>query len=343
MNIRIGIVGAGFGVSSHLPALLAHPRFDVVALASPHSAAQIAANRAIPHAFASCAQMLDGVALDAVVVASPPFAHRDDVLACLAAGKHVLCEKPFTLNVAQAEELCAAATDSPAICGVVHEFRWVAERAAIKEMIDNGHLTPLRQIEITHLDGRLSASALRARGWWFERRRGGGIAGALLSHLIDTANWYAGRPPVHVAGLLRTANPNRRDEVGPFTSDVDDGAFALLEYGSGLVARVSVDATTAVRSLTFAAHAEGRTAIASGTDLASMRLFSVDDEETSELGCKPSTYARFAAINDHVPLLMELYDAFLARIDGSRESNALPTFEEALVTQRALCAVGYST
>ncbi|MHB8194523.1 MAG: Gfo/Idh/MocA family oxidoreductase, partial [Vulcanimicrobiaceae bacterium] len=46
MNIRIGIVGAGFGVSSHLPALLAHPRFDVVALASPHSAAQIAADRA---------------------------------------------------------------------------------------------------------------------------------------------------------------------------------------------------------------------------------------------------------------------------------------------------------
>ncbi|MEO6834755.1 MAG: Gfo/Idh/MocA family oxidoreductase, partial [Candidatus Tumulicola sp.] len=80
---RIGIVGAGFGVSSHLPALLAHPRFDVVALASPSSAARIAAERGIPNAFASCAEMLAGCKLDAVTIASPPHAHSRDVLAAL--------------------------------------------------------------------------------------------------------------------------------------------------------------------------------------------------------------------------------------------------------------------
>ncbi|MBV8530490.1 MAG: Gfo/Idh/MocA family oxidoreductase, partial [Candidatus Eremiobacteraeota bacterium] len=99
---RIGIVGAGFGVTGHLPALVNHPRFEVVALASPSSASKIAAQERIPHAFRSCVEMLAGCRLDGVTVASPPFAHRDDVLAALAAGKHVICEKPFALRLKDA-------------------------------------------------------------------------------------------------------------------------------------------------------------------------------------------------------------------------------------------------
>src|ERR1700753_4189665 len=115
---RIGIVGTGFGVSSHLPALLAHPRFDVVALASPTSAAKIAQERGIPHSFKSCEEMLAGCELDAVTIASPPFTHHADVLASLAAQKHVMCEKPFALNVRQAEEMVAAAQKAGTACGV---------------------------------------------------------------------------------------------------------------------------------------------------------------------------------------------------------------------------------
>ncbi len=72
-----------------------------------------------------------------------------------------------------------------------------------------------------------------------------------------------------------------------------------------------------------------------------MTLFSVDDEETNELDCKPSPYAKFESINPNVPLLMEFYDEFVKQIETG--SSALPTFQEALETQRVLEAIGYTT
>ncbi|MHB8146957.1 MAG: Gfo/Idh/MocA family protein [Vulcanimicrobiaceae bacterium] len=337
---RVGIVGAGFGVKAHLPALLAHPRFEVVALASPHSAAAVAKERSIPHAFGSCAQMLAGCELDAVVVASPPFSHHGDTLAALALGKHVLCEKPFALNVAQAQDMVAAAKAAGTGCGVVHEFRWVPERIALQQMVANGHLSPMREIELTHLMPGRRASDLKPRGWMFERKAGGGICGALMSHAIDAANHLAGSSPVSVRGSLRIANPERTDERGTFISETDDGAFALLDYGDGLIARLATDATTHIEQFTFAVHGEKRTAVASGTSLVDMRLFAVEGDTTDELHVKPSPYARFENVLENVPLLMELYDEWIRQIETG--VGAVPTFEEALATQRVLEHIGYS-
>lgn len=336
---RIGIVGAGFGVSGHLPALKNHPRFEVVALASPRTAVNAAREAAIPHAFRSCAEMLAGCELDAVVVASPPFAHRDDTLAALAANKHVICEKPFALRVADARAMLDAASGAGTACGVSHEFRFVPQAQALKELVVNGHLEHLRDIEITLLRHTLRRHERRPRNWWFERESGGGIAGALLSHLIDHSNWLAGRAPRRTMGFRRNANPDRRDDRGIFTSTVDDGAFALLDYGDGLAARLTADGTAAVESYTCALHGERRTAVASGANIVELGLYTVDREQTDELQCKPSPYAGFAKINGNVPPLMELYDEFVKRIEGS--PNELPSFEEAVVTQEALAAVGY--
>lgn len=338
---RIGISGAGFGVHAHLPALLAHPRFDVVALASPHSAARIAAERNIPHAFESCAKMLDGCELDAVTVASPPFAHHGDVLACLSAGKHVVCEKPFATSVADAQAMLDAAAAAGTACGIAHEFRFVPQAQALKELVVNHHLDPLRDIEITSLSPRLHRHGTTARGWWFDRDRGGGLAGAMLSHLIDHANWLVGRAPARSLGFTRLANPIRRDEGGEFRSTVDDGAFALLDYGDGPVARLAVEGTTTAEGHTTAIHGEDRSAVASGPNFIDLTLFAIDKDETSELECKPSPYAKFASIRPSIPLLMELYDEFVKRIEG--KPNALPTFEEGVATQRVLATVGYGT
>jgi predicted dehydrogenase len=336
---KVGIVGSGFGVRAHLPAFVAHPEFEVVALASPHSAQAVAKERNIPNAFSTLDELLGGCVVDVVSIAAPPFTHHADVLAALAAGKHVICEKPFALSVAQAEEMLAASQRAGTAAAVMHEFRWIPQRIAVKQLIENNHLSPLREIEITQLNGSLRTEVERPRSWWFERERGGGMAGALLSHLIDSANWLAGRAPVRSTGFLRTANPQRHDAHGTFTSTVDDGCWALIDYGDGLVARVGADATTQVESFTLAAHGENRTAVASGTTVDDMRLFSVDEDETAELDVKPSPYARFASINFNVPLIMELLDEFVKQIRTGE--SAVPTFEEAVQTQRVLASIGY--
>lgn len=338
-RIRIGIVGAGFGASSHLPALQHHPKFEVVAIASPARAERVAKETGVPHAFRSGAEMLAECELAAVAITSPPFTHHKEALAALAAGKHVLCEKPFALDVVQAESMRAAAANANTACGVAHEFRFVPQIQALKELAVNGHLGPLRNLEITHFRPSLRRDVARARSWWFERERGGGLAGAVLSHFIDQANWLIGAVPSSAQGFRRTANPQRHDEHGEFFSDVDDGVCAVLEYGSDIIARLCADGTVAVASHTTALHGETRTGVASGPTITDVTLYAVDGETTEELICKPSPYAGFARINENVPLLMELYDEFANAIDG--KPNALPSFDDALATQRVLAAVGY--
>ena len=88
-------------------------------------------------------------------------------------------------------------------------------------------------------------------------------------------------------------------------------------------------------------HGERRTAIASGTDLDDLTLYTVDAESTDELTCKPSPYEAQSSINFNVPLLMELYDELVKRIEG--EANGLPTFDEGLATQTVLASAGYGS
>lgn len=338
---RIGVVGSGFGAKAHVPALQAHPRFEVVALASPRTAERAARDANVPAAFPSCAAMLAGSELDAVTVASPPFAHREDVLAALAAGKHVVCEKPFALDRAGAQAMVDAAAAAGTACGIAHEFRFVPQALALHELIANGHLGPLRNLEATVLRTHLRRHERRPRSWWFERERGGGLAGALMSHLVDHADWLAGRSPAASAGILRTAHAERDDDEGSFRSNVDDAAFALLDYGEGLVARLTADAATAVDGYTCAVHGELRTAVASGPSMTELSLYAVDAEVTEELQCKPSPYAKYSAVNANVPPLMELYDEFVKAIEGA--PNALPSFQDGAATQRVLATLGYGS
>ena len=337
----VGIVGAGFGVQAHLPALRSHSRFEVAALASPSSATRVAREQGIAHAFPSCAQMVAGVELDAVVIASPPFAHLEDVLAALERRRHVLCEKPLGMRVSDVETMLEASLAAGTACGVVHEFRFAPQAQALKELIDNGHLDPLRNLEITMLRTSLRRHERRPRSWWFERGRGGGLTGAVLSHLVDHANWLAGRRVERAVGFHRRANARRSDDAGEFESEVDDAGFALVQYADELVARVTADATTAVESYVCAAHGERRTAVASGPSILELALFAVDGDRTDELECKPSPYARFESLGANVPPLMELYDEFVRAMEGA--TNALPTFDDALATQRVLAAIGYGS
>ena len=340
--LRVGIVGAGFGGTVHAPAFALHPRFEVVAIASPNSAERIARERKIAHAFRSVDEMLAGVELDVVSVASPPFDHHRSVLAALAAGKHVLCEKPFALTVAEAEEMVAASDRAGTAAAIAFEFRYVPHVIALKELVDNLHLGALREIEVARLSGELlERNIRRSRGWWFSRAKGGGVANAFMPHYFDLANYLSGRTPRTTVGLMRTANPHRADAHGPFESDVADGAFAYVDYGDGLVARLSGDLTTVVQSVTVAVHGERRSAVSSGPDLNELSLFALEEENQDVLDVAASPYAKHANVHGNLPFFLPLLDAFAARIDLG--TPGVPTFADGLVVQRSLAAIGYGS
>ncbi len=339
-KLRVGIVGSGFGGDVHAPAYALHPRFEVVAIASPASAERVARERKIPHAFRSAAEMLAGIELDVVSVASPPFDHHPSVIAALAAGKHVLCEKPFALNLAQAQEMTAAAERAGTVAALAFEFRYVPAVRALKELIDNGHAGALRELEVARLGRDLrAANTGRERGWWFSAAAGGGVANATMPHFFDLANHLAGRAPRATTGLLRTANPRRTDAQGEFESTVADGAFAYVDYGDGLVARVSSDSTTIVESTTIAVHGETRSAVANGTFFNDLRVYAIAEDDQDELEIAGSPYGKYASVHGNLPFFLPLLDAFAERIDLG--APGVPTFADGLTTQRQLEAIGY--
>lgn len=337
--LRVGIVGSGFGGKVHAPAYALHPRFEPVAIASPNRAERIAADRKIPHAFRSIEEMLAGVELDVVSVASPPFDHHRSVMAALRAGKHVLCEKPFALGVAEAEEMVAEAQRAGTACALAFEFRYIPATRALLELIENRHLGALREIEVARMSRLLLERASIRRGWFFEAERGGGVANGFIPHYFDLANQLAGRTPRATHGLLRTANRQRTDKDGTFEATASDGAFAYVDYGDGVVARVAIDATTVVESLTIAVHGETRSAVANGAEWGALALYTIAEDEQDELELKGSPYDKQAAIHPNVPYFLSLLDAFAAAIDHG--APGVPTFADGLVVQRQLQAIGY--
>jgi predicted dehydrogenase len=308
-TFRIAVIGPQNDGSHRLP-LSQHARFEVVEPGSEH--------------------------LDAVVVASLPQSHVADTLAALERGLHVLVAQPFAVDLAGAQTMSDAAKAAGRVCGASYKFRFTPQALATKELIVNAHLGPMRSIDIAAQHGDRRLAERHERGWWFERGLGGGVAALGLSDSIDLAIWFAGRTPKSATGFVRTANPHRQDKAGSFGATADDGAFALLDFGAGLASRVSIDATAPVESYVCAVYGEDRVAVSSGRKADETTLYTVDDDETSELQCKPSAYEKSLGIN--AALSMELYDEFLKQIETGK--SALPSFGDALEVQRVLAAIG---
>jgi predicted dehydrogenase len=345
MTYRVGIVGSGFGGKVHAPAYTLHPDFEPVAIASPNNAQKIADERNIPNAFPSLDAMLAamGAEIDVISIATPPFDHVAAVMSAVAAGKHVLCEKPVGIRLHEVEQMTAAVERAGVANAIAFEYRYGSAPQALKELIVNGHLPGLRQIEVTRFGSEMRSSASRPpSGWWYDKSKGGGLANAFMPHIIDLALWLGAQPVVSAHGFLRTAVPLRRAPDGTtYPSDVADGCFAVADLGEGIAARMTVDGTLSIDQATIAVHAEGRTAVASGASLTDLQLFVVDGEETDEYELAPLKYAKYSPVFYSVPHFMALLDDFAERI--ATGGGNCPTFADGLAVQRILSTIGFES
>jgi len=343
MTYRVGIVGSGFGGKVHAPAYTLHPQFEPVAIASPNNAQKIADERKIPHAFPSLEAMLEamGSEIDVISISSPPFEHHQAVLTAVAAGKHVLCEKPVGIRLKDVEEMTAAVDKAGVAGAIAFEYRYGSALQAVKELIVNGHMAGLRQIEVTRFGSEMRSTAKRPpSSWWYDKTKGGGLANAFMPHIVDLALWLGGGPAKSAAGFLRTATTERLAPDGStYPSDVSDGCFAVADLGAGLAARMTVDGTLSIDQSTIAVHAEGRTAVASGAMLTDLGLYVIDGEESDEYELAPMKYGKYTNVFYSVPHFMALLDDFAERI--ATGGGTCPTFADGLAVQRVLSAIGY--
>ncbi|GAB0119150.1 Gfo/Idh/MocA family protein [Acidisoma sp. 7E03] len=219
------IVGAGLWGSQHARVLSTLPAARLVAVCDTDGAraeamrAQFGAERA----YTDLGQLLADREVDAVTVATPDFAHAAIILAALAAGKHVMSEKPLATDLAETERVVAAAANSDRILMLDFHNRVNPAVAALQETVARGEIG-----RVIHGNLRLSNTTFVPR----EMLRWAGQSSALWflgSHAVDALRFVTGDEVVAVQAVRRDGFLKG---LGVETADVH---LALLQLASGAV------------------------------------------------------------------------------------------------------------
>jgi predicted dehydrogenase len=129
---------------------------------------------------------------DAVVIATPPATHAELAEEAIAAGRHVLVEKPFTTSADEASRLHETAKKSGVVALVGHEFRFAPERVTLHQALADEIIGVPRIAGFVGHSPLAAPLDMAAPPWWFDRRLGGGWLGAAVSHLVDAIRTWLG-------------------------------------------------------------------------------------------------------------------------------------------------------
>lgn len=235
-TLRVAVIGLGFG-KYHIKGYQACADVEVAAVCSrtPETAHHTARDYAIPEAVTDYRQLLDRPDIDAVSICTPVYLHKQMTLDALAAGKHVLCEKPLGLDSIEAQAMLDAAGRS----GLVHmtNFGWRFNAPAfrMKALIDEGYLGTVYHINARYMMG-YRADPQGAHSWRDRQAEGGfGVLGDMGVHLIDMARWWLG-DFIRVCGMMRNLVPERPSgETGRMApSELEDTCGFLAELSHGV-------------------------------------------------------------------------------------------------------------
>ncbi|WP_312357291.1 Gfo/Idh/MocA family oxidoreductase [Agrobacterium sp.] len=261
--IGAGMIGAAhaFGykvnidrISGRLPGL----RLKTICDANSELAASMAANWGFETIASDWKDVLADPEIGIVSICLPNFLHAEVTLAALAAGKHVICEKPLALDAETAARIYEASRATPTVSATVFNYRRIPAIAAIRQLIQNGEIgEPVNAL--VQYESEYAADAQLPHSWRYERDRAG--PGALLdigTHAVDLARFLCGEVE-EIAGAIATISIKQRflpagasighNHVALSTEsrlvDNDDVMSALLRFENGcqgtfLASRVAV-------------------------------------------------------------------------------------------------------
>lgn len=219
-RLRVGILGLGAFGESHIRAYRGLPYVEIAAVASrsPERAGAIARKYGIPTWYGTHEELIADPSINAISITTAEYEHRLPAVAALAAGKHVLVEKPIASTLEDAEAIIEAARTSPGILMPGHVLRFAASYAGLQARVTAGELGRIvsmsarrnRQAALVHSHGRVHPALITA------------------IHDIDIMLWLAQCDVVRVHAVDRLA-------------DRDNGAHGLwgmLEFENGAIAMI---------------------------------------------------------------------------------------------------------
>jgi predicted dehydrogenase len=188
-TIRIGLVGSQFIAAIHLEAFRSVPYTEVVAVcsATEKNARAFADKHRISRWFTDYRTMYELPDLDLVVLGLPNDLHCDAAVAAAAAGKHVVCEKPLCLNLAEADRMIEACRKAKVKLMYAEELCFTPKYVRLKQLIDEGALGAIHMVkQLEKHDGPHA-------GWfWDVKRSGGGVVMDMGCHAIEFFRWLLG-------------------------------------------------------------------------------------------------------------------------------------------------------
>jgi len=224
--VNFGVIGAG-GIAYRrtIPGMLKAKNCHLAAVMDPVEVERVAAVFGVAKAYTREADLLADPDVDAVYIASPVHCHLKQIQLAAAAGKHILCEKPLTMSLAQTKEAVAACKQAKVYLQEGYMMKFHGAHAAVKQLIDEGRLG-----QIVSMRAQLSCWYPKIEGAWRQDPQlgGGGALIDMATHLYDLLAWFAG-PVRRVAALANTL-------VQDYKSD--DASTTLLEFKSGAQATV---------------------------------------------------------------------------------------------------------
>jgi predicted dehydrogenase len=231
MTLRIAFTGTGHMAQTHARAAKNLPDIELTAVVNHRreSRAAYAERFGISRQFDSVAALLADGAVDALVVSTPNVLHAPETIAALAAGVHVLVEKPMAMDAADAQAMTAASVASGAKLMVAHCWRFDEEVNWLKRQIDSGRLG-----KILRTKGYGVHVNWGPDGWFVDDElAGGGALADMGIHAIDTARYLLGDPqPSSVyARISSDYTEYTVDDCGTIWINWGNGATSLVESG----------------------------------------------------------------------------------------------------------------
>ena len=275
-------------------------------------------------------------------VATPVDLHHPMAIEALGAGAHLLCEKPTAMNRFQAAEIRDRAAALGRIAAINHEFRQFPARRLALRMVKSGAIGAPRRGEILGRYAIWTTPAGRGMSWLSDRRRGGGILGALGSHHTDCLRTFFGEPE-SVLASVRVGQPWRGPTATQATREratADDACTLEYTFAGGASALVDLDAAAPYRWERFEIHGAEASLRWDESGYRLWRLAAGKEPEELEI---PKDLALEPRAGE--PALIAPFGALLDRLAAALAGRQPmePNFEDAVAVQSALDAARASS
>lgn len=245
-QLNVGLIGCGsIALSAHLPAmqhLTSLAKLRWVCDIRRNAAEQTARSAGIDRWTTEYRQILDDPAVDAVVITTPEFLHAEQTIAAAEAGKHILCEKPISATLAEADAMIEAAERAGVKLFIAHSRRFTRRYQEIRRLLDEGTIGEPVLIRENERRPRAQYSVLnlpvdiwqpdpeRGREWKDLKEYSGGVARGHAIHEMDLFRWFAGSDAVSVMAASQIILEGREvPDTLSFQVDFENGTLAACD------------------------------------------------------------------------------------------------------------------